>query len=57
LSIYPRAQCPSSFDSHTWVVVAEPLEQLDLAAPDGAVTALDLGLGREGGRPVNCVGG
>ena len=30
-----------------WVVIAEPLEQLDVAAPDGAVTALDAGLGRE----------
>ena len=34
------------------VVVAEALEQLDLAAPDGAVTALDAGLGREAFAPL-----
>ena len=36
-----------------WVVVAEPLEQLDLAAPDGAVTALDAG-SRTGSRCGAC---
>jgi hypothetical protein len=35
-----------------WVVVSEPLEQLNLAALDGAVTALDAGLGREAFAPL-----